>query len=311
MSAKIRPLRDFFLIIFFIILGLNVQVTNLGIILVDAIILSLVALVFKPFILMLLMAIFGYTKRINFLVGISLAQISEFSLIILALGASIGHVSSDILATVTLAGIITIALSAYMTMYSQGFFEKVSGIVFERKSRKSDRKISKDYNAILFGYNRIGFSILGSLKAIKKKYLVVDFNPDTVADLNKLRIPALYGDAYDTDLLDDLPLSKIELAVSTIPDPETSILLIESIRAVNSKAIIIVRAHSIEEAMDFYKKGATYVLTPHFLGGEYVANMIRAIKTDEKSYELEKKKHIKMLYERYNRGDRHPEVEKN
>ncbi|NCN86862.1 cation:proton antiporter, partial [archaeon] len=79
-SSKIRPLRDFFLIIFFIILGLKVQITNIKSILVNAIILSGVAIILKPLILMFTMKFFGYTKRTNFLVGTTLAQISEFSL---------------------------------------------------------------------------------------------------------------------------------------------------------------------------------------------------------------------------------------
>jgi len=310
-SSKIRPLRDFFLIIFFIILGLNIQLSNIGSIIVNAIILSLVVLLAKPFILMALMAAFGYTKRTNFLVGSTLAQISEFSLIVLTLGVAVGHIGGEILSTLTLAGIITITLSTYMIIYSNRFYEKLYRLVnfFEKKKVKKEKKVMKKYDAILFGYNRIGFGILKSLKKINKKYLVVDFNPDVVADLEKLRIPCLYGDVYDSDLLNELPLQDVELVVSTIPDFETSSLLIETIRSVNSKAIVIVRAHSIEEAFGFYKKGATYVLTPHFLGGEYVAKMIKNLKVDESGYKEEKKRHIKMLEERAKRGHKHPEVE--
>src|SRR3989338_7280261 len=84
-SSKIKPLRDFFLIIFFIILGLNLDVSNVGIVVADALILSVIVLFFKPIILMFFMALFKYTKRTSFLVSTSLAQISEFSLIILIL----------------------------------------------------------------------------------------------------------------------------------------------------------------------------------------------------------------------------------
>ena len=112
---------------------------------------------------------------------------------------------------------------------------------FEKKKVQKEKKVSKNYDAILFGYNRIGFSILGNLKKIKQNYLVVDFNPNTIEALKKARIPALYGDVYDVDLICDLPLDKIKLAVSTIPDFETNELLIKEIRACNKKAIIILR----------------------------------------------------------------------
>ncbi|RLG10936.1 sodium:proton exchanger [Candidatus Pacearchaeota archaeon] len=311
-SSKIRPLRDFFLIIFFIILGLNIQISNIGSIITNAIILSLIALILKPIIIMIFMAMFGYTKRTNFLVGTTLAQISEFSIIIVALGFSMGQISQEVLSTITLTLILTITLSTYMIIYSNNFYSKMSRFAsfFEKRSVKRERKIRKKYDAILFGYNRIGFNMLKSFRRLKKKYLVVDFNPDTIASLNKMRIPCLYGDVYDPELLDELPLDKVDLIVSTVPDFETNLLLIETVRAINPDAIIISRAHLIKDALELYKKGATYVLTPHFLGGEYIANMVRSLRLNEKKYEEEKEKHIKMLKERLEKGQEHPEVEK-
>ncbi|MBU0893833.1 MAG: cation:proton antiporter [Nanoarchaeota archaeon] len=299
-SSRIRPLRDFFLVIFFIILGLNINLSQIGSIIVNAFILSLIALFFKPIILMIFMALFGYTKRNNFLVGTTLAQISEFSLIILALGVAVGHISPELLTTLTLTGIITITLSTYVIIYSNNLYGKLIRFIsfFERKKVRRKKIIRKNYDAILFGYNRIGFSILRALKKIKKKYLVVDYNPDIISDLTKLRVPSLYGDAFDPDFLDDLPLNKVKIIVSTVPDFETNLLLLESISLINPSAIVIVRAHTIEEALKFYMKGANYVLTPHFLGGEYLARMIKIIKTNEKGYKEEKIKHVRMLTER-------------
>ncbi|MFA5953317.1 MAG: cation:proton antiporter [Candidatus Pacearchaeota archaeon] len=315
-SSKIRPLRDFFLIIFFIILGLKIQFANFGKIIVNALIFSGIALILKPIILMFFMKFFKYTKRTNFLTGIALGQISEFSIIILALGVSLNYVLPETLNTIILTLIITILLSTYLIIYSEKIYQKTSRFfsVFESKKIREERKehhLKKNYEAILFGYNRIGFNILNSLKKINKDYLVVDFNPDIIKDLNQLKIPALYGDVFDLELLEDLHLDKVKLAVSTIPDLETNMLLIEFVRSVNPEAIVILRAHSIEEAMQLYNQGASYVLTPHFLGGEYVAKMIAHSRTDKRYYEEEKKKHIKMLTGIKEKGHKHPEVEKN
>jgi len=258
------------------------------------------------------MALFGYTKRNNFLVGTTLAQISEFSLILIVLGLSVhgSLLDSAILPTITLTMIFTITVSTYLIIYSRKVYEKLSGFIsfFERKRIKKERKIKKEYDAILFGYNRIGFSILRSLKRIRKNYLVVDFNPDTIASLTKFRIPCIYGDVYDVELLRELPLGKIKLAVSTLPDFETNVLLIDTIRAVNPSAIIIVRAHQIREALDLYKKGASYVLTPHFLGGEYVSQMIEKDNISSEKYHEEKKKHVNTLKRMMDKGHEHPEV---
>ena len=137
-SSRIRPLRDFFLIIFFIILGFNVPISNISSVLFNAIIFSIIALVFKPVILMTLTAMFGYTKRTNFLVGTTMGQISEFSLIVLTLGVSLGFIQGEILSTLTLTGIITITLSTYMIMYSNSLYQKASKFIsiFERKKNK-------------------------------------------------------------------------------------------------------------------------------------------------------------------------------
>ncbi|MFH1787714.1 MAG: cation:proton antiporter [archaeon] len=316
-SSKVRSLRDFFLIIFFIILGLKIQISSIPLVLGSALILSLIALVFKPLILMTLMTLFGYTKRTNFLVGTTLAQISEFSIIILFLASSQSffseYINNEVIQIVALTLAITIFFSTYMIIYSNKIYKRIFKFAcfFERRKIKRERKVKKQYDSILFGYNRIGFSILNSLRRIKKDYLVVDFNPDTISDLTKLRVPCLYGDIDDSELLEELPLEKIQLAVSTIPDFETNILLIDEIRCVNPNAIIIVRAHQLKEALELYNKGASYVLTPHFLGGEYVAKMIRDLKTDKQGYQNEKIKHIKTLKKMIDKGHEHPEVERN
>ncbi|MDP3992212.1 MAG: cation:proton antiporter [Nanoarchaeota archaeon] len=311
-SSRLKPLRDFFLISFFLLLGAQITIGNISELIVPAVIFSFLILIGNPLIVMSLMGLLGYTKKTNFLAGLTVAQISEFSLILIALGVKVGHISGEILSLMTLIGLITIAGCTYMIMYSEQIYHKLSKHLglFERKKPTESRLKARQVDAVLFGYNRIGFSILTSLKKIKKNYLVVDYNPDVVANLKKLRIPCLYGDIDDEDLLGELPLDKIEIAVSTIPDFGTNALLIENIRGVNKKAIIIVRAHSIDDALDLYKKGASYVLTPHFLGGEYVARMLSIIKTDEKGYEEEKERHIKMLKEMFSRGSEHPEVEK-
>lgn len=313
-SSKVKPLRDFFLIIFFIILGLNMQPSSIGAVIIPAIILSLAVIVLKPLVIMIIMRSFHYTKRTNFLTGITLAQVSEFSLIILALGISKGYVTGEILSMLTLTTVITIALSTYGIIYGDKIYTRFAPALsfFETKNSSSKRKekLKKDYEAILFGYNRIGFGILSSLQKIKKDYLVVDFNPETISALEKLGIPCLYGDVSDSDLIEALPIKKAKLIVSTIPDFEANYLLIDKIRKINKKVVVIVRAHQISEALDLYKKGANYVLTPHFLGGQYVSKMIEEIQTVT-GYDKEREKHIRMLKDIAKQGHEHPKVEKN
>lgn len=312
-SSKLKPLRDFFIISFFLLLGAQMVISNIGSYVLPAIILSAFVLIGNPLIVISLMGLEGYTKKTGFFCGLTVAQISEFSLILIALGVKVGHLSNEILSFVTLIGLITIGGSTYMILYSHKIYPKISKYLsfFERGRSREPRKIIKKTDAILFGYNRIGFSILNSLKRIKKKYVVVDFNPDVISDLKKMRVPCIYGDVDDDSLLRELPLSDLKIAVSTIPDFNTNEFLIETLKSKNPDVIVIVRAHKIRDAIGLYEKGADYVLTPHFLGGEYLSNMIKDIRLDEKEYSKERKKHMKMLKERISRGHSHPEVKKN
>ncbi|MBU2503645.1 MAG: cation:proton antiporter [Nanoarchaeota archaeon] len=308
-SSKMKPLRDFFIISFFLLLGAQMTIGYIPQLIVPAIIFSLFVLIGNPLIVMTLMGLEGFTKKTGFLAGLTVAQISEFSLILIVLGVKVGHISNEILSLITLVGMITIAGTTYMVLYGNKIYHLISNYlqIFERK-KVNEKKIKyKKVDAILFGYNRIGFGILNSLKKIKRNYLVVDFNPEVVAGLKKMRVPSIYGDVDDDALLRDLPLKTLKIAVSTIPDFETNDFLIETIKEQNPKAIVVVRAHTIEDAMELYKSGADYVLTPHFLGGEYLAGMLRDIKTDREGYKEEKEKHIKMLMERFKKGHDHPE----
>ncbi|MEK6945564.1 MAG: cation:proton antiporter [Nanoarchaeota archaeon] len=313
-SSKLKPLRDFFIIIFFVIVGSQIAISDVGSNIFSIIILSLFVLIVNPLIVMSLVGILGYTKRTGFMVGITVAQISEFSIIIVALGVTVGYLSSEILSIITMVGLITIAGSSYLITYSDKiypFFSRYLG-VFERRNVKNEKKkILDSYDTILFGYNRIGFSILKSFKAVSNRYVVVDYDPEIVSNLKKFRIPVIYGDVYDSELLRELPLRKSKLIVSTIPSVEANLLLIKTVKEINPKAIVIVRAHHIDDAMNLYKEGADYVLTPHFLGGEYVANMIKGFGLSSTNYKGEKEKHIKLLDERKRLGQDGPDVEKN
>src|SRR6056297_1281723 len=133
-AARLASLRDFLLLFFFIALGASLDLSVLGASVGPAIVLSLFVLIGNPLIVLAIMAMMGYRKRTGFLAGLTVAQISEFSLIFMAMGVAIGHVPEEALGLVTLVGLVTIAASTYMITYSHqlyAVFEPVLGI-FER-----------------------------------------------------------------------------------------------------------------------------------------------------------------------------------
>jgi len=312
-SSKMRPLRDFFIILFFILLGSQMVFGNINELIIPAIIFSLFILIGNPLIVMILMGLLGYKKKTGFQAGFTVAQISEFSLILIALGVSVGHLTNEILSLVTIVGLITISGSTYLILYSNKIYPYFSRYlsIFERKKVKEKEQEFKDYDIVLFGYNRIGYDLLKSFKKLKKKVLVVDYNPEAITELSKGGIECRYGDVDDEEFLSELNLIKTKMIVSTVPEFETNLLLIDIIRQINKDAIIMVVSHDIEEANTLYDKGATYVIMPHFLGGSHASMMINKHGLNLNEFLDEKKKHLKQLKVKRKLGHEHPEIEKN
>jgi Kef-type K+ transport system membrane component KefB len=228
-AARLAPLRDFLLLFFFISLGATLDLSLLGAHLPDAIIFSLFVLIGNPLIVMVIMGLMGYGKRTGFLAGLTVAQISEFSLIFIAMGISLGHVPQNILGLVTLVGIITIAASTYMITYSHqlySIFAPVIGI-FERsgapRENASNEPIDVDYQVIILGLGRLGTAIAMQLKEQGIKVLGIDFNPAAIKRWRLLGLDCEYGDATDAEFIIELPLNHANWVVSTIPHLHTGL----------------------------------------------------------------------------------------
>ena len=309
-SARLVPLRDFFIVMFFIFLGSQMQFGDVSSLIPSAIALSALVLIGNPLILMTIMGILGYRKKTSLQTGFTVAQISEFSLILVALGLSLGHVEQSVLSLVTLVGLITIFGSTYLVMYSDQIYkvlERALGI-FERSSAHEPRLKRGGYTVILFGCNRIGYDFLNSLEQIGDHFLVVDYDPLTVRQLEQRGISVEFGDAGDMDFLASLDLSKIELAISTIPDNETNTLIHRMVRAANPEAIVMVVAHRVMDALAHYVDGIDYVILPHFLGGQHAAGIVIKYRKDKSKYEALRGKHIEHLKIRVAIGHEHPQV---
>ena len=303
--SRIRPLRDFFLVVFFVLLGITMNLKSIPNLIIPIIVFSLFVLIFKPLIVMFLMAVTGHRKRNNFFTAISLSQISEFSFIFVSLLAALGYLQDEnLVSLVTAVGFITIAGSTYFMNFSEQLYRFLFKAIslFERKSvtdfdSSIEKTIHKEYDAILFGSNRVGHNIIGSLKKSRKKYLVVDFNPDIIKNLSNEKVDCIYGDADDIELINEFDFRKVKMVISTIPNINTNLLLVNLVRKINSNSIIIVVSQSLDDALKLYKEGATYVLMPHFIGGYHLASMIENLGVNYKKFSDYGTKHIADLKE--------------
>lgn len=309
-SARMIPLRDFFIVIFFIILGSHMDFSNIAGLLPHALIFSLLVLIGNPLILMVIMGLLGYKKRTSLQTGFTVAQISEFSLIMIALGVTYGHLTNVVLSLVTLVGLITIFGSTYFILYSDRIFRFLEPLlfIFERKDAREEKMENKKYPIILFGGNRIGFDFIREFKKMGKPFLVVDHNPETIKDLKDQGVDVDYGDAMTLDYLESLDMSEVEFVVSTIPDAEANLLITRIVQSASPKALIMVVSHKIQDALSHYENGVDYVILPHFLGGKYAAELSITLHSDPDTRPKVKDEHIKSIMERIESGHEHPRV---
>jgi Kef-type K+ transport system membrane component KefB len=299
LGSKIKPLRDFFVVLLFVYFGSKLTGNITLIIIYETLAFSCLILIGKPLIIMSLMKLLGYKKRTNFLTGSSLAQLSEFSLIIILVGFSYGHLSQDLMNVAILTSLITIAISSYSIHYSHTIFNKISNLlnIFEGKKEGIESSANKleNYEIILFGYHRIGFKILEKLKKMNKKVVVIDYNPKVILSLSEKGINCIYGDASDPGFLSEIKLGKAKLVISTIPDENANISIKRMLKEMDSKAIFIATAEQPREAVELYNNEIDYVIVPHHLGGDYISNIIEKFGTNKDLYDKLGKTHKKSL----------------
>lgn len=300
-SSKMSILRDFFIVMFFVLLGSNLTIGNLETFITPIIGYSLFILIGNPFIVILILSAMRYTKRTAFLTGLTVAQISEFSLILLLLAYKSGQIPEAYLALATIVGMITISISSLMILHAERIYQALVPALrfFERSQTLNDTDTGDAFSAILFGCHRVGSDFLPSIHKKHPNFLVVDFDPQVVAQLKSRNIPVRYGDAGDEDFLEGLNMDKVKLIVSTIPDFETNALLLDRYRKRNRRGVAIVIAQHLYEAQKLYGNGASYVMMPHHMGGNYIAMLVGKYGANQTIFKLEKAKHLKHLSERH------------
>jgi len=308
--GKIKSLRDFFALIFFVSLGMGISLSILKEKLLPIISLILFIIIIKPIITMTICSLFKYTKKPAFLTAASLSQVGEFSLIITAQGLVLGHVTQELFSLVVIVTVVTITLTSYLIKYDNWFYkilQKPLSIydIFTTEGLEFIPTETKP-TIILCGHNRTGYSILRSLNHTKKKTLIVDFDPEVISKLVKRGYHCIYGDVTDEEIIERMNLKNINMFISTIPELKDNIYLIKKIRNVNKNAKIIVNASDIDEALKLYNQGADYVVLPHFLGGEHTAGLISQFRAKKINFTKEKNRHIDYLKERKSAGHRHP-----
>ena len=279
LGARLVSLRDIMILFFFIELGISLTFESALQQLGPAIVLSVLVLLAKPLIVMAIMGLLGYRKKVSFRVGVALAQISEFSLILIALGYSLGQVDEAILGLVTLVGIITITISTYLIAYTQPLFDRLAPAlsIFERKhpvSGEEDERLEHPYDAIIVGAGRLGGEVARGLAARHAHLLVVDYDPQALRDIAAPHIATLYGDVSEPDFAASLPFHETDSVICAVPSPSTNLVLLQTLRRYDFDGSICLTAMDARTADILGEHGDVDIIRPYSVAAQSIVNQI-------------------------------------
>lgn len=294
MGTRLKPLRDFFIILFFVGLGVHLGLDRIGPAIVPALVISAIVMALKPLITLVGLGLLGYTKQTSFKSAIHLSQISEFSIILIVLASTTGVASSHVVTVMTLVALLTITFSTYLMQYDDKLYRwwERGLSLFERAETKREVNALKRYPLVLLGYRKGGYEFVRTFRHMKKGYVVIDFDPQIIEELERQNVNHIYGDVTDLELLEEIGVHQSELIISTIGDAATNLLLAEHITEHNKNALFICHAGSFDEAEMLYEKGAAYVILPHFIGSEQISAFIRRNGSDKKAFEKYRQDHL-------------------
>ncbi len=274
--SRLSSLREFLLLFFFVALGSHLDLSSLSSQVGPALIFSLFVLIGNPLIVLIILGYLGYKKRTGLLAGLTVAQISEFSLIFMAMGVSLGHVNREALSLVTLVGLVTIAASVYMITYSHVIYRLTEPLLgwFQRKTpwaeaEQNQTQLKQIFDVILFGLGRYGSAIAKQLKEKDVSFLVLDFNPSEVKAWKKLGYNAIYADACDVTILNELPVHMAKWVIVALPQHDLGLthedprlVLLNGLKSGSFRGKVAVSTYHCEEVDTLREKGADIVLLP-------------------------------------------------
>lgn len=279
-GSKTRPLRDFFLTLFFLSLGANLVIDDVAKVILPAITFSALVLIGNPIIVMSILGILRFRKRTSFLASVSVAQISEFSLIVVAMGVSLGHLGSDHLALTVMIAAITMTASTYLILGAEKIYSKIKNklSIFERKNPKDlvylpDQEFSD--HVVLVGCLRTGVRLLPYFKKKNIPLVIVDFNPEVYKKLTADNHPVIFGDITDPEILEAAQIDKARLVISTIDSLSDNLVILDHIGRLKERPLSLFTAGTRTNALRLYEKGANYVVVPEIVAGDHIRNLLK------------------------------------
>lgn len=291
-AGEVHALRDFFSILFFSTLGMQLNFMVIQHSLPLFITLMLLLVLLKPALLSMIYLLLGYGGRTSGYVGLGLGQSSEFIFILAAEMLIIGSITREFYSLLISVVVLSIVITPYVMNARSGFYNMFSSFRLLRghsllhpKSIHVIENQPKDQmmgHVIVFGAHRMGGKIVKYLASVKEKFVVIERDPEIVKELGRQNVYIKYGDAENEEILEKVGLAKAKLVILTIPYADTSSFVIRRARRLNPSVRIIARAQSEQDAESLYLAGADAVIIPEIVSAEKIVKKIDHFRKEKK-----------------------------
>jgi Kef-type K+ transport system membrane component KefB len=285
--AKITGIRDFFITLFFVALGLKAPAITLHLLGMAFLVTGFV-LASRLVILLPTLRLLRHDLRTALVTALNLSQVSEFSLVVVTLGAGYHQIEETVISVVILSLIVSLVFSTYLILYSEHLVRWVIRGLKRINPKEPETPLPSPPKGtrkeiVLLGFFKEASSFLfkvnQEMPSLKERIFVIDFNPQTLEILKKNGIACVYGDIAHPETLRHAGIGGAKVVLSTIPDTflkgTTNSRLLKQIRTLCPQSAVIVTSETIREAKRFYEEGAEYVLLPRLLYARHLFDVVQ------------------------------------
>jgi Kef-type K+ transport system membrane component KefB len=298
LKERVRPLTDFFIVIFFSSIALTLETSNLYAYWLEAVVASVLLMIGNFMIMFYLINRLGFDAETSFLGSINMTQVSEFSLVVGGLAVTQGYIGNDILGYLSLMALMTMTASTYLINYNREIFEKVEHLL-ERFDSESNYEASKlENHAVVVGYDNLAMNAVSELEKFYEDVVVVDRNPENVEELEISEHEYIYGDITHGEVRKNSGLKRADFVISFVPDMNINK---QVLRSSKEDATRILKARNFEEASELYELGAHYVIIKNTLSGDKLGEQLKLYFEDRDLFLEEVKEEHKKIQWRNDR----------
>jgi len=283
-SARLTPLRDFFLVLFFVTFGMKMIFGSASQLIFYIIPLAIIVLLIKPALTYFASRILGFGQRTSFLSSLILAQSSEFGLVLASVGLALGHLDTTQASAISIVTLVTMVASAYLVKYDQKLFEYFKNHKFFGEEKVHYHR-QYEHNGfshlkghyVIFGYHPLTIGLLKQLRREGKTILVADHNPEKVKEVEKMGLPSILIELNNVDAYEKLNIEKARAVISTINHLQGNLTLISESKRINPKALVMVTARDNHDHNELLRAGADFVAIPLLLSGKEIGDHLLSL----------------------------------